>query len=253
MLIDWFTVVAQIINFLVLVAILRFFLYDRVIRAMDRRQEAMDAGFREAEAREREAVEAAEEHRAAVEFLQTERQDRAKDIEAELEEVRRRMTDELSEDIARTRARWEGAVAANRDLLLGEIKRAVGRAADSVARQALTSLAGADLEDRVIATFLGLLAEADDDRRRAFRDSVDGEVVVLSTFEIGQDRRGDIETAIEKHLGHRGTVVYGNDPDLGSGIELRSGGFTLGWSINRYLDSVRQEFEDLIHQEESDE
>ncbi len=35
---DWFTVVAQIINFLILVALLKRFLYGPIIRAMDRRE-----------------------------------------------------------------------------------------------------------------------------------------------------------------------------------------------------------------------
>ena len=35
---DWFTVIAQIINFLILVALLKRFLYGPIIRAMERRE-----------------------------------------------------------------------------------------------------------------------------------------------------------------------------------------------------------------------
>ena len=37
MLIDWFTVFAQVVNFLILVALLKKFLYSRVTAAMDER------------------------------------------------------------------------------------------------------------------------------------------------------------------------------------------------------------------------
>ena len=40
MLIDWFTVVAQIVNFLVLVALLKHFLYGRLVRGDGRAREA---------------------------------------------------------------------------------------------------------------------------------------------------------------------------------------------------------------------
>jgi F-type H+-transporting ATPase subunit b len=36
--IDWFTLVAQIANFLILVALLKHFLYNRIIKAMDERE-----------------------------------------------------------------------------------------------------------------------------------------------------------------------------------------------------------------------
>ena len=37
MLIDWFTVGAQIVNFLVLVGLLKYFLYEPILKAMDKR------------------------------------------------------------------------------------------------------------------------------------------------------------------------------------------------------------------------
>ena len=36
--IDWFVFAAQIVNFFILVALLKFFLYDRIVKAMDARQ-----------------------------------------------------------------------------------------------------------------------------------------------------------------------------------------------------------------------
>ena len=41
MLIDPFTVIAQIVNFAILAIVLKYVLYDRVIAAMDRREESI--------------------------------------------------------------------------------------------------------------------------------------------------------------------------------------------------------------------
>ena len=43
MLIDWFTVAAQAINFLILVLLLRRFLYGPIVKAMDDREAAINA------------------------------------------------------------------------------------------------------------------------------------------------------------------------------------------------------------------
>ena len=47
MLIDWFTVVAQIVNFLVLVALMKHFLYGRLLRAIDEREAGIAARLAE--------------------------------------------------------------------------------------------------------------------------------------------------------------------------------------------------------------
>ena len=47
--IDWVTVIAQIINFLVLVFLLKRFLYVPIINAMDRRQQAIATSLEEAQ------------------------------------------------------------------------------------------------------------------------------------------------------------------------------------------------------------
>ena len=49
MLIDWFTVVAQIVNFLVLVALLKHFLYGRLVEAIDAREKRIAARLAEAD------------------------------------------------------------------------------------------------------------------------------------------------------------------------------------------------------------
>ena len=66
MLIDWFTVGAQIINFLVLMALLKYFLYDRITGALDAREEKINFRLEEADRKEKEAqekIEALEEEK----------------------------------------------------------------------------------------------------------------------------------------------------------------------------------------------
>ncbi len=63
MLIDWFTVAAQIINFLILVGLLKHFLYDRIIRAREEREGRIRARLDEAEKKEKESDAEAEKYR----------------------------------------------------------------------------------------------------------------------------------------------------------------------------------------------
>jgi F-type H+-transporting ATPase subunit b len=55
MLIDWFTVGAQVLNFLILIYLLKRFLYGPILRAMDRREERIADRLREAAERSEDA------------------------------------------------------------------------------------------------------------------------------------------------------------------------------------------------------
>ena len=56
MLIDWFTVLAQIVNFLILVALMKRFLYGPLVAAIDAREQSIDTRLAEAARKEREAA-----------------------------------------------------------------------------------------------------------------------------------------------------------------------------------------------------
>ena len=53
--IDWFTVVAQAINFLILVWLLKRFLYKPILHAIDEREKGIAAQLAQAEAKKAEA------------------------------------------------------------------------------------------------------------------------------------------------------------------------------------------------------
>ena len=63
MLINWFTVVAQIINFLILIWLLKRFLYKPVLKAIHDREKKIAAQLQDAEAKKTEAQKQRDEFR----------------------------------------------------------------------------------------------------------------------------------------------------------------------------------------------
>ena len=64
MLVDWFTVAAQVVNFVILVWLLKRFLYQPILHAIDAREQRIalslaDAAAKEAEARTRRSTSSA--------------------------------------------------------------------------------------------------------------------------------------------------------------------------------------------------
>src|SRR5688500_8544406 len=89
MTVDWLTVGAQALNFLVLVYLLKRFLYGPVVRAMARREEAIGERQREAEQRREDAEAEARRHREAREALEGQRECLLARAHEEADELRR--------------------------------------------------------------------------------------------------------------------------------------------------------------------
>ena len=61
MLIDWFTVIAQAVNFLILVWLMKRFLYQPILKALDAREKRIAAELEDADAKEADAIAEREE------------------------------------------------------------------------------------------------------------------------------------------------------------------------------------------------
>ena len=66
MLIDWFTVIAQIVNFLILVALLKHFLWGRLVRVIDDREQRVATQVAEAEKKNKTAEQKLEQIMADI-------------------------------------------------------------------------------------------------------------------------------------------------------------------------------------------
>jgi F0F1-type ATP synthase, subunit b len=72
--IDWVTVIAQTANFLVLVYLLKRFLYSPVLEAMDQREQRVKDRLEHAQQRENDAEQQAQAHEEAIEELKADRE-----------------------------------------------------------------------------------------------------------------------------------------------------------------------------------
>ena len=236
MLIDWFTVGAQAINFLILVWLLRRYLYRPVLAVIDAREKKIAARIADAEAQERKAQLAGEELRKRNEAFDHERDDLLRKATAEAAAERQRLIESARQDSQLLRSQLTQALAAERAELGARLSERTQAEVFAVASKALSDLAGAGLEDRIIEVFLRHLARADVDLPPA-----GGVAQVHSAFEPAPARRTEIEAAIRGRLGMNIAVQFETTPKVICGIELTVDGLKLPWSVADYLASLARE------------
>lgn len=243
--IDWLTVAAQVVNFLVLVFLLRHFLYRPVAEAMARRERRIAERMADAAEREKAATERKAEYTRELDALKAERGERMAAAERDADAQRRKLLDEAREGIAATEARWRADLASDQREFVGELKGELAAAAQSIARHALRDLADADLEAQVIARFLGEVQAIGADERRALAADKEG-IAVVTAFDLGPAQQGALTRKLHDVLGTRVPIRYETSAELLCGIELRGADRRIPWTFADYLEPLSRRIEQRL-------
>ncbi|OPL12498.1 MAG: hypothetical protein AVO34_07240 [Firmicutes bacterium ML8_F2] len=247
MIIDWYTIIFQIINFLILVFLLRHFLYGPIIKSMDEREQKILQREKTAEARKKEAEEEILSYRRKNEELEETEEEIMAKAHREAEQEKNRLLDEARHDVDETRKRWEADLEREKETFINELRRRIGRQACLVARRCLSDLADARLEELTWSQFLKKLAGLPDEERERLRGALadgDGRVVLHSAFDTGDKQVKELEIALKELLPSRDDqleVVARSEPDLICGLELESGGYRVAWNVESYLQDVEEQ------------
>lgn len=250
--INWLTVAAQIVNFLILVWLLKRFLYGPIIKAMDQREADMAAAMQDAEDKAEEAqAEGLAYHQRTAE-LEDRREEIMQLASSEAADERERLLGRARKEVEQAEHRWHHSLDEERQAFGRELRRRAGEQVCAVARRALADLADADLERQVTATFLRRLQALDGEERDELADaltSTDEHVVITSAFELPQASREELVSAVQETFDASPRFDFTTAPEVMCGIELRAGGRKLSWSLDSYLDDLEEELAELVARE----
>lgn len=250
--IDWLTVAAQVVNFLILVYLLRRFLYRPVMTAMARREAGIAQQLKEAESRETEAAQEAARFREKIEALARDRDALLSAAAKEVEERRKSMLEKARQEVDASRVIWQKEVERERLEILRHFKPQAAAALTRAARRMLADMADVELEQQLIRTFVKQLETLDHAVLAALRKSVHkaGEIRVTTSFEATPDTHSRIRRAIQHHLleGREMEIEFHRSETLIFGIEVNTGGRKLGWTVDDYLQTLEQELEQALAQ-----
>lgn len=249
MLIDWFTVGAQALNFLILVWLMKRFLYKPILNAIDAREKRIAKELADADAKKAEAQKERDEfQRKNEEFdqqraaLLTEATDEVKTERHRLLEEARRAADALSTKRQETLRR-------DAQSLNQAITRRTQDEVFAIARQTLTDLATTSLEERMGEVFTRRLRALDGAAKAALDQAIktaSEPTLVRSAFDLPADQRAAIQSALHETFSADLPFRFATAPDLVSGIELTVNGQKVAWSIADYLASLEKRVGELL-------
>lgn len=249
MLIDWFTVAAQVINFLILVWLLKRFLYKPVLTAIDEREKRIATLLQEAEKKKAEALKEQVEFQHKNEKLEQQRVALLADATSAAKAEREKLIATARTDAEALHAKLEKASYDELESLNGKVATFVQKEVFSLARKALTDLSGMSLEDRISDVFIRRLHEMSDKQRGELKQTLLASTkshVVRSAFDLPQPQKAAVEAALKPLVGENTKIDFETKPELIGGMELISNGQKIAWSISDYLGDLAAGLDDLV-------
>jgi F-type H+-transporting ATPase subunit b len=248
-LIDWFTVAAQGLNFIILVWLMKRVLYKPIMAAIDARETLVAAELAEAAGKMNAADKAAAEFKVKNEnferdraALMTRAEEQAKAQANSLLQAAQVAAEALQ---SKRRDAWQ-----HEETDLSEsLKRRAQQAFFALSRRAFKDLADSTLEAQVATVFceqLRAMKKQDKSKLSIAIQASTQPVSVRSAFPLPLNLKNSLQAVIDTVFERPVALRFEVASPLIVGIELTVQGQRVGWSIGEYLTAFERDVADAL-------
>ena len=240
---NWSTFILEIINFLVLVWILKRFLYKPVLNVIARRRAGIEKSLAEAEKMRAEARALEEEYQGRLSEWEKERQAARDKLATEMDSERNRRMESLQTELAQEKEKARVSEKQRQaDIMHRNEEVALLQGARFAARL-LEAGCGPETQARLVEMAIEDLEKLSDQRLAQLQSDFDrssDEVLVTSAFSLPDDQRLHLTEILEKLFGTALKIRFEENRELLAGIRIRTGDRAIGLNLRDELEGFRQ-------------
>ena len=245
---NWSTFLLEIFNFLVLVWILKRFLYQPVLDVIIRRRATIEKQLTEARQLHADSDTLKEQYENRLSDWEQERQKAMDKLLHEIEENRLQQLENLNTELAQQEEKNHVAKSRQDKQLIREIEQRALQQAAEFACRLLAEAAGPELEQRLFDLLLdGLkLMSADQISELGHKWGESPErILVTSAYPLADDQRHRLEDTLSRVTGLSAPVSYEQDVKLLAGLNITIG----AWALQLNVRDELQGFTEFAHVE----
>jgi F-type H+-transporting ATPase subunit b len=239
--IDWITVLAQLANFLVLVWLLKRFLYRPILDGIDAREAEITKSMAA-------AGEAQKKAQAAQADFQQQKKQLLSDQDSMIQKALRDTEDQRDSLLAEARTRlgqeqqdWHKHLEREREKFATRLQQAGQETLLELTRKALRDLADETLEQAIVRHVSKRLEPLVDELNKAAAGST--QAIATTREPLPEKSQLQLETDLDKLLPAM-KLSFETDTNQSPGLILRIGGAQVAWTVDSYTD----EFDALLNQ-----
>lgn len=238
--IDWVTVIAQIANFLLLVWLLKKFLYQPILKGIEAREADIRQRIQAADEAKKEANILAETLRAKLEAHELQHETLLNEALAATEHEREALLKDARERIQQEQQALHASLKAERQAF---VKRLEQQATDSllaVSQKVIQELADETLENAIARQLVRKLPVIMPDLQVSSVGQSAGQV--SSRWPLTSDTQQQLLDQMRKQIPEVSLRFHHGD-EYPMGISLQLGGAQLTWTLDSYLSELRAQLD----------
>jgi len=241
--INWFTVIAQILNFLVLVWLMKRYLYKPILSAIDEREKKIAGQLADAKTKKDEAKAEQDEFNKKNEAFDHQKSDMMDKATAEAGVQSQKLLEEAKNNAKTLQDKLEKATKERQADLNHQMEQKTEQEVFAITKKVLTDLADVNFEEQSVEVFIKRISELKEEEKDLFKKalhSASGPILVQSAFDLPEKQQTEIKGGVTKMLGTKPSFEFKTSPALIGGIELTTKGFKLAWSVAEYVNSFEK-------------
>ena len=240
---SWSTFLLEIINFLVLVWILKRFLYKPVLDVIARRRAGIEKSLADAKMLNDDAEALQTRYRGRLADWEQERQQAREQLARELEEQRAQRLAALQSELEQEREKTRVAEARRQADAMYKAEETALIQASRFASRVLGQVAGPELEAKLLELVIDELPQLSAERIAALHSSwgqTSEAIVVASAFPLSDSQRQKLHKALIATTGSDLPLHFEQNAELLAGVRITIGAWVLGANLKDELRSFAE-------------
>ncbi len=246
--IDWVIPIAQVVNFLILLTILKHFLFDRIVAIMDERERRITSKISDAENINKEAVKNKLAYEAMIIAFRDEKEQMALAALAENEKIRDQSRKEIQDEKIRARKKWLRELQYEKDALLLALGSRISGYIFEQTAHVLQELGDDDAQKRVCSAFIKKIYTMNELEKMKL-SRLSGKIEVHSSVELSEENRNYMEKMLRKLIPGAEHLLFSIDQNISYGLEIRIDDFRVTWTMESYRENVMHKLNEQLKME----
>lgn len=237
--IDFFTLGAQIINLLILLFLLRKFLYLPVLKVLEERKNLLDNEYSEAEKTRKKAELLEQKMQKEYALIEEEKQRIFAETKIKVQELEQKLIDEAYIEFNKARKSWKNKLLSEQKTFEFVLQKLIVEYFARFTDSALMQMADVNLNELFIHKLKQKLSELNKEQKADFeRDFLSSKILnVCTAEELSLQTKNEFEIFLKNNfnISEKLKLKFFVDKKLICGVELKVDERMLAWNLAEYI------------------
>ena len=246
--INWSTVFFQIINFLLIIWILKKYLFKPVLMSMDKREKAIQSRLKDAEEAKILTEKERENLKAKIAQIEKMKNDVLAEAYKKADNEQAILIKTLKAEIQGKRIANDEQMRQEREALKSSIKDIAGETIINTVSSALSDLANVNIQNVILENFTQRLFSGEiekiDELKKFYREFQ--HITINTSFDLDMEEENRIKEALTKLLGEEVNIDFRVDKSILCGIEVVCESLLISFGMNTYIKALKVNLDNKI-------